>query len=160
MNIFVLDKDPSLCAQYHCDKHVIKMILESAQILSTVIQEHWGHGRVEQLYKPTHKNHPCVLWARSPENFYWLYKLGKQLAKEYTHRYGKKHKSETILDLVGQYINKNFFEHAPVYSFVLTMPDEYKKSDPVRSYREYYKKDKQHLLTYTNRTKPEWIYEY
>ncbi len=69
MNIFALDTDPVTCAQYHCDKHVIKMILESVQMLSTTC----SILGAEAPYKPTHANHPCTKWVReSWENFGWL----------------------------------------------------------------------------------------
>lgn len=63
MNIFYLDKDPKLCAQYHCDKHVVKMILESAQLLCTAVNE--AAGKEVAPYKSTHVNHPCSIWSWS-----------------------------------------------------------------------------------------------
>ena len=72
MNIFVLDEDVEKCAEYHCDKHVIKMILESAQMMSAVVRLN-GH---DTGYKLTHKNHPCTIWARkSLSNYIWLKSL-------------------------------------------------------------------------------------
>lgn len=149
MNIFVLSKSPTLAAQYHCDKHVVKMVLETAQLLSTVA----GEG-----YKPTHKNHPCTVWAReSLANYHWLYALGQALGQEYTHRYGKVHKSSLVIDSLP---------YAPATvtggmstPFALAMPDEYRTDCPVASYRAYYVGEKSRMLKYTNRRAPEWVEE-
>lgn len=159
MNIFVLDADPKICARYHGNRHVTKMILESAQILSTVIQHHWDIEPVNKLYKPTHYNHPCTLWARSCENFYWLIKLGVALGEEYTYRYGKIHKSVEVIENASEYINSKKLESTEPEYFVMAMPDEYKSDHVVQSYRSYYLGEKSHLLNYKNRTKPEWIYD-
>ena len=93
MNIFVLDNDINICAKYHCDKHVIKMILESAQMLSSVVRLN-GH---DIGYKLTHQNHPCTIWARkSLSNYLWLFQLTDSLNSEYRYRYSKA-KTKTIL---------------------------------------------------------------
>jgi hypothetical protein len=102
MNIFILSKYISKCAKLHCDKHVVKMILEITQLLYTA----WWHGRDvvdwERIefensnlnpYKATHKNHPCAIWVRSSEKHYnWALNLAFDLCNEYTRRYGKIHK--------------------------------------------------------------------
>jgi len=93
MNIFYLDKDPRLCTRYHCDKHVVKMILESAQLLCTAVNVLAG----EQVtpYKSTHVNHPCSIWIReSYWNWNYTYKLMLELELEWNHRYqhNKSHK--------------------------------------------------------------------
>ena len=94
IKIFVLDKDPELAAKYHCDKHVIKMILETAQILCTV---RWKYG-CQAPYNPTHINHPCVKWAsESKDNYLWLCRLGVFLCREYRERYNKQHKSTLVI---------------------------------------------------------------
>jgi hypothetical protein len=97
MNIFVLDNDTRLAALYHCDKHVVKMILETAQLLCTAHRELDGDERAARLsfYRATHKNHPCAKWARETRaNYLWLYDLLKWLLHEYTFRYSKVHKVE------------------------------------------------------------------
>lgn len=87
MNIFILDNDVSKCAMYHCDKHVVKMILESAQMLSTVIRE----SGIDCGYKITHLNHPCTIWTReSLSNWKWLRNLVEALNQEYKFRFEKK----------------------------------------------------------------------
>ena len=152
MNIFYLDSNIEACARYHCDKHVIKMILESAQILCTVL---WMHN-IYAPYQATHQHHPCVLWANeSLSNWLWLKDLAASLNKEYRYRFNheKNHKSyDVILNL----------ENPPLADFGLTeqprvMPDEFKQADPVRAYRAYYKNRKQHLAHWTKRAIPEWF---
>ncbi len=146
MNIFVLDEDPTIAAQYHCDKHVVKMVLETAQILSTVS----GRG-----YKPTHVNHPCTVWAReSKANYQWLYDLGVALGKEYTHRYRRKHKSSFVIAEQWPCEDLPSGELTP---FALAMPDEYKVDCPVESYRAYYRGEKAAMLTYKHREVPSWL---
>lgn len=107
MNIFASDPCPIKSAQNLDDKRVIKMILESAQMLCTVLHE-CGRGNLAK-YKSTHKNHPCTLWAaQTSENYKWLYMHFIALAEEYTYRTGKEHKSykDCRLDLASglQYI--------------------------------------------------------
>ena len=147
MNIFVLDRNPILAAQYHCDKHVVKMVLETAQLLSTVC----GQG-----YKPTHKNHPCTVWAReSLPNYQWLWRLGRELGKEYTHRYGKVHKSSLVIDELPY--SPATVTGTEFTDFALAMPDEYRQDCPVSSYRSYYLGEKRRMLNYTKRESPKWV---
>lgn len=156
MNIFFLDDIPKFAAQYHCDKHVLKMTVESAQIMSTVIRKQIPDADV---YKSTHKNHPCTLWAgESYDNLWWLYNLSVELCNEYTYRYNKVHKTAAVIERCKSYFNKLEF---PLYEFTtpaLAMPDQYKnKFSAVDSYRQYYLNDKKDLLKYTKREKPRWI---
>jgi len=144
MNIFILDSDPVLAAQYQCDKHVVKMVLESAQILSTI---------VSGPYKPTHARHPCVIWAGSKAgNYNWLVEHALALCTEYTHRYGKVHKCEAV---IREAITPSL---PPGQSqFVLCMPVQYQCfSDPVKSYRDYYLGEKAGFAKWTNRDVPFW----
>jgi hypothetical protein len=91
MNIFYLDRDPIEAARLQCDRHVVKMILETAQLLSTAHNELDG-GQI--AYKSTHKNHPSAVWARaSAENYYWLQRHLGALGHEYFRRYGRVHKT-------------------------------------------------------------------
>ncbi len=96
MNIFLSDPDPRLCAQALDDKRVVKMALESAQLLATAL-ESVGHNTTG--YKPTHTVHPCSLWAaRSRGNFLWLIEHGLELCLEYEFRYQNKvHKSKGVM---------------------------------------------------------------
>lgn len=144
MNIFVLDTDPQLAAQYHCDKHVVKMILETAQMLSAV-NRYYG---LDQGYKVTHLNHPCTVWARQHlNNYFWLYDLGFYLNQEYRTRYDKNvdHKSFTLmesLDVPSKIPGYEITCGNPPTNFVQCMPDECKRLDPVEAYRLYYKTHK------------------
>lgn len=151
MNIFVLDYDPATCARFHCDKHVVKMILESAQLLSTAcsIRGIWDSSF---MYKPTHTRHPCTLWAgASDSNFAWLRSLGLSLCVEYTRRYRRRHKTQSVIERMPQ------FEFAIPDCFALAMPERYKTSDAVESYREYYRGDKADIATYHYSETPEFM---
>lgn len=99
MNIFFTNRSPLACAAEHCDQHVIKMTVETAQLLSTVIQRNLCKP-IPCLYKITHQFHPCAVWAgQSKQHFDWLLNFGFALASEFTERYGKRHKSEDIMDI-------------------------------------------------------------
>ena len=152
MNIFFLDEDVRKCAEYHCDKHVVKMILESAQLLCTA---HWVSGS-KAPYKMVHKNHPCSKWVReSLSNYLYLCELGLELCKEYNHRYNNQHKSKYIIEwCVTNKINicdKGFT--APP----MAMPDQYKTDSVVESYRKYYIGDKSKFAKWKNREIPYWF---
>ena len=153
MNIFFLDRDIKKCAQYHCDKHCVKMILESVQLLCTAHHATGGSAP----YKKSHINHPCSIWVRECiENYIWLCDLGLELCKEYTHRYGKRHKSQDIIEWC--LIHKpNIKEIGDITSFALAMPDECKIGNAVESYREYYLKYKKDFSKWTNRDLPYWF---
>lgn len=151
MNIFVLDYDPALAAQYHCDQHVGKMLLESVQILSTVS---WKRGWPAP-YKPTHKNHPCVLWAEENiDHWKWLETLAWRLSEEWRFRRGSSHQSSLALAKI-KHIGK--VPEAPKY-FALCMPEEYKDfSDPVSSYRQFYIAEKKRFANWKwKRKEPYW----
>lgn len=103
MQIFVTSPCPVESARYLDDKRVIKMILESAQLLSTAVRE----LGIDEGYRPTHKNHPCGVWTRkSRQNFEWLVRHGLALANEYNLRYGKHHKSVDVILKLRKYTNK------------------------------------------------------
>ncbi|MGV3740129.1 MAG: hypothetical protein ACO1N3_02400 [Gammaproteobacteria bacterium] len=154
MNIFYLDSNITQCARFHCDKHVIKMILESAQVLCTVL---WMHD-IKAPYKPTHMQHPCVLWANhSLSNWLWLKDLASALNEEYKYRFNhqKNHKSYEVIQslVIPPLIDLGLTERP------LAMPDEFKQSDPVKAYRNYYKIAKSHLAKWTKRDIPDWFLE-
>lgn len=153
MNIFLLDYDVKKCAQSHVDKHVVKMILETAQLLCGV---HWvTESQHVAPYKLSHKNHPCSIWTReSLSNYLYLCELGLELCYEYTYRYGKRHKSQDVIEwcVVNKpnIVDKGFTEPAKA------MPDEYKVDDAVESYRNYYCGAKSGFATWKGREIPEW----
>ena len=143
MNIFYLNSDPERAAQLQYNKHVVKMILESAQLLCSA--HHMLDSEIDVPYKLTHKNHPSAVWVRqSRSNYAWLYFHMLALGNEYTKRYGKKHltitKCEDVLSQVP----------GPIFNTGLTdmpqcMPDEYKvDNDSVAAYRNYYIAEKAH----------------
>ena len=158
MNIFFLHRDPRIAARYHCDKHVIKMIIESAQMLYCA---HWmmNPEKVpEGAYKFTHKNHPCTIWVReSRENYMWLASLGWWLCKEYQHRYGahKTHKTEAHIEWLLS--NPPDLPRTGMTPNPMAMPDEYKKPDPIDAYRLFYRESKlgdRGIVAYTGRDWP------
>ena len=160
MNIFYLHKDPKIAAQMHCDKHVVKMILESAQMLSTTHRFLDGDeiANSKGLYKMSHKNHPCSIWARSnSENYEWLWNLYDNLMKEYTHRYGKHHASERLIHTLWE-LPKNI-PHGDFTDPPQCMPDYCKSDDPIQGYRNYYINEKSSFSTWNQRDKPEWFNE-
>lgn len=167
MNIFYLSNDQRLCAQYHVDKHCVKMILEYAQLLSTahrVLDEQLDPEIASKIYKLTHKNHPSAIWVRQcASNYRWLYELWLELLDEYTYRYGKQHASGRLIGYLAQ-LPKNistlelFTEPTPA------MPDDVKiPGDSIASYRNYYKIKKRHIASWkgkiNGRDVPEWYEE-
>lgn len=161
MNIFYLDRNPELAAKAHCDKHVVKMILESAQILCTVINEKAGYQVTP--YKSTHRNHPCTLWAgASISNAKWLFDLTYHLDAEFRYRFNHEVSHKSFQMLVDIKIIDLIYNYLPAIGLTppaLAMPEQYRLADPVESYRLYYRLDKQHLLTYTKTERPEWLGE-
>jgi hypothetical protein len=151
MNIFLLDYDVKKCAKYHNNVHCIKMILESAQLLCGV---HWVLES-EAPYKLSHKNHPCSIWTReSLSNYLYLCELGLELCYEYTYRYGKRHKSQDVIEWCV--VNKPNIDDKGFTKPAKAMPDEYKVDDVVQSYRNYYKGAKSDFAVWKNREIPEW----
>lgn len=155
VNIFYLDHDPALAAQAHCDTHVVKMILETGQLLSTawhvasaeavasdwypptsdiVVPEGevpWLHYQLagQRIYRKTHEHHPCAVWVRkSAANYQWLHRLGMELLAEYTFRYGRQHFSAPVmwtLELVPPTLSTN----SPLSEPPCAMPDEFIVTD-------------------------------
>jgi hypothetical protein len=176
MNIFFLDKDPGVAAEYHHDKHVVKMILETAQLLSTAHRVIDGDQYIDQstgrkikrwkmnnefmeerLYKATHINHPSNVWARtSKDNYMWLYRLFVSLCHEYTHRYGKVHATCTKLAVILSQAPRNIPNNG-MTNMPQAMPDEYKVEDSVQAYRNYYIGAKKQQSKYTKRDVPSWL---
>lgn len=157
MNIFYVDRNPRQAARMLCDKHVVKMVLETAQILSTALRMHGADDA--ELYKPTHQNHPCVKWAADARpNFVWLFLHGMALCDEYTHRYGKKHKSEAVILRCGrgEYVDGLPYKGA-MRDPPQCMPDVYTGDDAVQAYRAYYLFEKAHIAKWDRgRNPPTW----
>jgi len=154
MNIFFLDEDPVLAARYMVNRHVVKMVSESYQMLAV------ANGITDG-----YKNHPCSIWAReNSANYKWLLKHGLAIGDEYKFRYGKTHKTYLkILQLDSQYIYDIPYS-CSITTPALAMPDDCKDSNPVTAYRNYYQKYKNHLFflksgkhTWNPREVPHWI---
>lgn len=176
MNIFYLDNDTEKCAEYHVDKHVVKMILEYCQLLSTAHRLSDGlvepgmsksgrnikryrlmDNRDNVLYQATHVNHPSAVWARaSKENYLWLADLLVKLSKEYTRRYGRMHKCESDGLIKALQTPPNNIRSRGFTQPTPAMPDEYKSDDSIMSYRTYYVKDKNGMASWKTRDVPTW----
>jgi hypothetical protein len=181
MNVFYLSEDPRLCAEWSVDSHCVKMILESAQLLSTAHRildgvqytdktktgrnvQRWRlpDARDTVLYSATHVNHPCAIWCRqSARNYAWLWSLMREYCNEYTMRYGKVHKieAEGLLDELDKLPN-NINQEIGFTTPPSAMDAKYIISeDPIANYRNYYKYGKTHLHKWRKRQPPEWIME-
>lgn len=186
MNIFVLDSSPVLAAQYQCDKHVVKMIVESAQMLCTAHRLLDGKmklvdkfslktgktrkGKIWELddkaldadlYRVCHQNHPCTVWTmESMANYIWHYEHFCVLCNEYTYRYGKKHKTDTKLRFLLDTAPGNIPDIGQT-QFRLAMnsqPQCINPADPVGSYRAFYQtKQGRFKMVWTKRGKPDWF---
>lgn len=135
MNIFYFTKDHKLNARLLDDKRVVKMVLETTQLLSNTL----FLNRKKAPYLPTHLKHPCTIWAsRSMANWNWLKKYGLSLAREYKKRYKRTHKCEFIIKSMKcpKIKNNNFYEPPKC------MPDKYKLSTTELSYMNYYINEK------------------
>ena len=178
MNIFYLDKHYRTCAEQHVDKHVVKMIVEYAQLLSTahrVLDGEEYEGRTANnrririfkmansnientLYKASHINHPSAIWVRkSSQHYWWLYLLFREFCIEYTHRYGKIHSTESklgeILQIKPKNIKDNGFVEPPQ-----AMPDYCKvPGDSIKAYQMYYVNEKIGFAKWTKRDIPDWF---
>ena len=177
MNIFYLHHDPVECAKLHNDKHVVKMILEYGQLMSTAHRvldgtpyygktannrniKRWllSDFREPILWKASHVNHPSGIWTRdNSDNYTWLYNLWHNLLDEYTYRYGKIHSADRMKTCFAMLpsniprVTKQFYEPTPA------MPDKYKvANNSIESYKNYYLGDKQHLASWKKRDVPSW----
>lgn len=157
MNIFVLDRNLTKCAQYHYDKHVIKMQVEYTQMLCTAHHVTGGNAP----YKPTHVKHPSTQWVcESQAHWLWLQQLLVELNKEHRYRYGdeKRHKSAMIGMALGL---PNIKETVWLRDPPQAMPDEFKDPDVVVAYRRFYTRDlhKIRLSSYKKRAVPDFYYQ-
>lgn len=158
MNIFYVDENPCTAASMLVDKHVVKMILEGCQLLSTAHHILNSTNSHTGIYKQTHKNHPSAVWVRQSYNHYdWLFHHTVALSIEYTYRYGKIHKSREMLTKILIWSPVNIPDSDSWTDPPKCMPDEFKVDSTVESYRNYYRIGKKHLLKYTNRNPPDWL---
>lgn len=152
MNIFVLSTDPRQAARDQCNKHVVKMILESAQLLCTALHIN-GIDKSHLPYKPTHVKHPSTLWtATSDDNMAWLWAHAIELCAEYTRRYKKKHKTEYVLENMARLIPPgDWHNHTP---FAQAMPSQWKNPCAVTAYRCYYIAEKSAIAKWWPKAAP------
>ena len=147
MNIFVTDPDPIVSAQCLPDKHIVKMPLETCQMLSIVASEKWGHnfgtlpradGQPYKTDKGAFRNHPCTIWANEfVLNWRWLIKHGLAMCHEYTHRYNKRHTChDTLLvaDNIFPYGNEYGMMPTP---FAFAGPDQFKHDETIDIFTKY-----------------------
>ena len=176
MNIFGLSTDPIESAEMMCDKHIVKMIVESAQLLSTAHRivdgveyydksknnrriKRWKHPDYlleKTLYQTVSWNHPSAVWARKSNNNYnWLFCHFDALCREYTYRYGKIHSTEErLLDVLKN--PPTSIAIGPLTPLPQAMPDKYKGVYYVDAYRRYYVGDKIGFAKWTRRDAPDW----
>ena len=169
MNIFFLSLDPRKAARLQCDKHVVKMILETAQLLCTAIrllvadEDDIILGLWAKLYKATHKNHPMAVWVRESEhNFLWTLSHGLELCAEYTRRYEKIHKTQAVLEAIQQYYKQCelAFPNTGNTKKPICMPIQYRfkgpslEQDTVDSYWLYYAEEKAYMAKWNHGTEP------
>jgi len=151
VNIFVLSENPVEAAKMMCDKHVIKMILESGQMLCA------AHPVGEAPWKRSHYNHPCTVWARTTtENYKWLAVHGLELCAEYTRRYKRRHKSEDVLLWCAQNIPPSIPAGSLTPFIVAIKNPIYHKLTAVESYRSYYLGDKVRFAKWRYCNPPDW----
>jgi hypothetical protein len=179
MNIFYLNYDPKTCAEYHCDRHVVKMIIEYAQLMSTAHRVLDGEEYIDKtanghkikrwrmkdekyesgLMKASHVNHPSGIWTRfSKQNYTWLLKMWLHLLAEYTHRYGKRHACEKYIDVL--YVAPNNIRDSLFTEPTPAMPDYCKvPGNSIASYHKYYINEKVSFAKWKNREVPLWFRE-
>jgi hypothetical protein len=175
MNLFFLHPDPKKCAEQHCNKHVVKMILELVQMLYTC-HRFFGTDLPENGYKSFNPKHPTNLWIQDSENNYnYAVTLAKYLCIEYTHRYNKIHKCQDHVDWLS--LNIPVFKERSIYTpetyisynkklqsagmtpVPLAMFDDVKVPDTILAYRNYYNVYKRRFAKWTNRDPPFWFSE-
>ena len=159
MNIFYFSECPITSAKAQPDKMLVKMPLETAQMLCTAhrIVGSEDYCNEHSLYKKAYYNHPCTVWAREcSANYLWLYAHFLALGREYKFRYKREHASITKLKIPLVRLPANIkmaYEKTPLAQ---AMPDEYKNDDPIKAYRDYCTHEKHYAKWEKGRDKPEW----
>lgn len=181
MNLFILNKDPVLAAKLQCDKHVVKMIVESAQMLSTAHRmldgtlerrasksgkttvKYWTlpDERENTFYKAVHMNHPCTVWTmKSNNNYTWHWVHFAALCDEYTYRYGKVHATDRLLREKLKALPRNIdVGYLTLWPLAMkSNPECMFPNDPVKSYQLFYQtKQERFKMVWTKRDVPEWF---
>jgi hypothetical protein len=144
VNVFAVDRDPVRAGRALCDRHVVKMTLEAAQILCTAARTRLGR---KAPYRPTHASHPCVAWAAARrENWDWLVRHGLALADEYERRFGRVHSSRAVIARMARLGPPA--RGGRRQPFAQVMPERYRGPDAVAAYRRYYAAEKARLATW------------
>jgi hypothetical protein len=180
MNLFILDTDPVQAARLQCDKHVVKMIVESGQMLSTAHRmldgeltarpsksgkttvKYWKlpDDREDVLYKAVHMGHPCTVWTmESSQNYNWHLIHFAALLDEYSYRYDKVHATDSLKPyLVNMPKNIKIGKITPFKLAMGSNPECINEADPVGSYRKFYQTKKDRFkMAWTKRDIPEWF---
>ena len=157
MNIFYLHEDPVKAAEMQYNKHVVKMILESAQMLCTA---HRYYGNEDVPYKTAHLNHPSTIWCRqNSRQYYWLFHHMIALGNEYTKRYDKTHLTITKCFDALQYCPVGMPLGGKFNQPPQAMPDDVKAHKPLDAYHKYYREYKSAFAKWTNREIPHFMLE-
>ena len=164
MNIFALDKNPYTAARYLCDKHVVKMLLESVQILVSGLRQHdcpidkLPKNKMGNPYGKGYPHHPSTRWAMQTDlNFDWLTMHAIGISEQYTLRYKKVHACYWPLHHIIHEHLCRYIPQGPLTDFALAMPDKYKSPDPIQSYRDYYIHEKADIAVWKYTKTPEWF---
>lgn len=183
MNIFFLHNDPVIAAQMQCDRHIVKMTIESAQMLSTAHRmldgiEHFElnatgrrirrwyleDARENVMYKAVHMNHPCTIWTRqNSANYLWHYEHFVALCDEYTYRYGNKtHKTDSLLRRPLTQLPDNIIQGDKITPPAMAIEESCKfEKNPVECYRRFYEtKQARFSMHWTKRKAPDWFHFY
>ena len=144
MNIFAVHPDPRVSAQALCDKHVVKMPLESAQMLCTALDRHGA----DAMYKACFKKHPCTIWAGDTRaNYVWLCEHALEMCEEYTRRYGKRGKWQSVIEDAAS--KAHMIPDGPLTPHAQAMPEDVKDSRCSHyAYRSYYRRYKSPIATW------------
>jgi hypothetical protein len=184
MNVFALDNNPRVAAKFHCDTHVVKMIVESAQMLSTAhrlldgkksrvsyvtkkgkhrTKDVWTLAKAwdSVYYKVAHPKHPSTVWTTlNAGNYSWHYELFCALCDEYTYRYGKIHKTDRLLRDALTRFPKNIIpgKRTPFALAMKSNPECMDPTNPIESYRAFYRtKQSRFKMVWTGRNVPSWF---
>ena len=175
MNLFILSLLQKQIAEWMFDSHIVKIILEAVQVLSTakrlvdpddpICSPNQPLQEEPLLYKIAHKNHPVTIWVRqSQQNYIWTLILVYEMHKEWRYRFGhtkeEYHKSFLVAgQLLKHMPSADKFPQQGLTPFAQAMPEEYKvPGDPVKAYQQYYMSpQKSHLLKWTKRERPEFF---
>ena len=162
MNRFLINYSPELCARDLCDKHVVKMPLEEAQMLCTTVRLHAPeYAEFAGLYRAVHQKHPCTIWAgQTRANYLYSLDMFREMCREYTHRYGKVHASwrlyDALIDAAQCVPDGDITPHPECFSEHTDLKSG--RPWPIQSYRKFYMtKQRRFKMVWTKRDVPDWF---